>query len=370
MKKLFIFSLALILLLSGCRKTETPQDTTETETVTIETSIETIRPRPLVAVSVPATKETETAEDGTILFHKTTQHIHLTMADSDVAEKVSLDFLNRIDEFSSHGEQIRQTAIAEFNNPDSEIPPYFPYEYGIRYEPKRIDQGILSFFGSEISYAGGIHPDYHCVSANYDLITGETLTLGSILTHENALPSLKALLLAQLNKLKDETQLFDSYKDTINRRFEGDESFDEDWFFTTTGLCFYFSPYEIGPYSSGSIIAEIPYEKLTGIIADEFFPAERELAEGSISITAYADAALSDETLIAELILDPEGESYILQTDKGVLDLTIQCDNYTVFAMQQLAPEDAVLVKVNPETTENLTVIYQSNGAPVSIPFP
>lgn len=369
MKKIFVFMLVLSLLLVGCKRADTPETTAATETVNIDNDIVQMKPRPLVAVAVPVTKDAETTEDGTVLFNMATQHIRLTMADSDVAEKVALDFFNRIDQFNTRGEQIRQTAIADYNNADAEIPTYFPYEYAIRYEPKRIDQGVLSFYGSEISYVGGIHPDYHCVSVNYDLITGEVLTLGSILTHEDALPSLKALLLVQLNKLKDDQPLFDNYKDTINHRFEGEESYDEDWFFTTTGLCFYFSPYEIGPYSSGSIIAEIPYEELTGIIADEFFPAEQESADGDIFITPYEEAILSADGQIAELILDPNGKSYIIQTDNGVRNLSILYDDHKSFAIQQLTADDAVKVQVSDDVADRLTILYESGGKTLSKHF-
>jgi hypothetical protein len=367
MKKLFVFTLVLSLLLVGCKRAETPETTTGTvETVNIENDVIEMKQRPLVAVSVPETRQSKTAEDGTVIFNQFSQYIELTMTDLDVKEKVTLDFMNRIDQFNAHGEQIFESAIAEFNSTDGEVPTYFPYEYSIRYEPMRIDQGVLSFAGSEISYAGGIHPDYHCVSVNYDLITGEVLTLGSILTHEDALPSLKALLLVQLNNLKDDTSLFDNYKDTINGRLEGDESHDEDWYFTTTGLCFYFSPYEIGPYASGSIIAEIPYEELTGIIADEFFPAEQELANGTLFITPYESANLSPVTPTAELTLDPNGEKYIVQTDSGVQDIVVLYNRSKVFAMQQLTKDDAIRIQVDPEMAQEVTILYTSDNTTAS----
>lgn len=365
MKKLFVFSLVLSLILVGCKRAETPETTTATtETVNIQNDVVQMKQRPLVAVSLPSTTETETNVSGTVIFKMSTQHMQLTMSDSDVAEKVVLDFLNRIDAFNANGEQIRQNAISEFQNDEERS---IPYEYGIRFEPQRVDQGILSLFGTEITYLGGAHPSHHCVSVNYDLITGETLTLGSILTHENALPSLKALLLSQLNKLQD--SLFNDYKDTINKRFEGEESFDEDWFFTTTGLCFYFSPYEIAPYASGTIIAVIPYEELTGIIADEFFPAERELASGDVFVTTYDKAVLSDETEIAELILDPNGERYILQTDYGVQDIVVIYNNSRVFAMQQLTKGDALRIQVDPEMAHQLTILYTTGNTPVGKPL-
>jgi len=364
MKKIFVFTLVLSLLLVGCKKAETPETTAATETVNTENNAVEMKRRPLVAVALPTTTEEETNEFGTVIFEMSTQHIKLTMADADVAEKVSLDFFNRINTYNANSEQIRQSAISEFANDEARN---IPYEYAICFEPQRIDQGVLSLFGTEMTYMGGAHPSVSCVSVNYDLITGDVLTLGSILTHENALPSLKALVLVELNEFKD--ALFDDYKDTINKRFEGEESYDEDWFFTNTGLCFYFSPYEIGPYASGTIVAEIPYDELTGIIADEFFPAEQEVADGDIDITAYEDAVLGSDAEIAELVLDPEGDSYIVQTDSGVQDVVIIYNNSRVFAMQQLTKEDAIRIQVDPDTAHQLTILYTTGNTPTGKPL-
>lgn len=372
MKKLLalLLTFALIFTLAGCRETDSSAETSTTEE-TVETGNQPVRQKPLAAVSLPATTVTESTEDGTVIFRQTTQHMQLTTVDSDVAEKVVLDFLNRVDQSSAYAQQLKESAVSNQNDPEAGL----PYEYSLRYEPQRIDQGILSLYGIEMIYNGGSHPNYHCKSANYELITGEPLTLGSILVHENALPSLKALLLAQLNAISKETLLWDNYKDTVNKRFESDESFDEDWFFTATGLCFYFAPYEIASYATGIVLAEIPYEKLTGIMDDAFFPAEQETAEGTVSVTALNNADLSEVTQIAELILDPEAESYLLRTDQGVRDLRILCTDpdsqevSTPFAMQQLTFGDAVRLQVDAETAKQLSISYVSGGKTVTTPL-
>lgn len=372
MKKILIFPLvaALIFSAAGCGKTENKPETTApetTDTIIGEDIDVAVKQRPLAAVSVPATITEETDSEGNVLFRQVSQHIQLTIADPEVAEKVKLEFLNRVDQTARSAEQLRQQAISQ--------PGEQPYEYALRYEPKRIDQGILSLYGVETTFDGKSHPNYHCVSANYELITGEPLTIGSILVHENALPSLRALLLAQLSAISKDTLLWDNYKDTVTKRFEGDMSLDESWFFSENGLCFYFDPYDIASYASGIIIAEIPYEKLTGIMADEFFPAEPEATDGTITVTPKSDADLSQVSQIAELILEPEAESYMLMTDTAVQNLCIiQTDpvtgeNYQVFAMQQLTSEDALRIQVSDEIAAQLSYSYISDDASHTAPL-
>ncbi len=374
MKKLLVLFLALIFIftLVGCNSTPDTSESPSTTEETVQTGNLPVRQRPLVAVSIPSSTITEAAQDGTVLFRYTSQHMQLIAPDSEVAEKVILDFLNRIDSSNASAEDLRQQAVQQYDSTRE----WVPYEYRVIYRPTRIDQGILSLYGTELVFSGESHPNYNCLSANYDLITGEPLTLGAILVHENALPSLKALLLAQLNTIKNEKYLREDYKEIVNRRFGGEESYDEDWFFTQTGLSFYFPPYEIAPYSSGTIIAEIPYEKLTGIMDDAFFPAEQDFADGTITKVSLSDADLNSITQIAEMTLDPEAESYLLQTDHAVQNLQIHYtdpetgESYTPFAMEQLTEADAVRLEISQDTAKNLTVSYITRGETVTAPLP
>lgn len=369
MKKLLALLLSFVILLGGCA--DAPESTTSSTADSVQTGNQPVKQRPLVAVSVPASTVTETAPDGTTVFRYTSQHMQLIMPDSEVADSVVLDFLNRIDRSNASAEDLRQQAMSQ----NAEAQNRTVFEYKVIYNPTRIDQGILSLYGTEMVFSGEAHPNYNCLSVNYDLITGECLTLGSILTHENALPSLEALLLSQLSAMKEDKYLREDYKEIIRRRFEGEESYDEDWFFTPTGLCFYFPPYEIAPYSSGIILAEIPYEKLTGIMDDAFFPAEQEVVKGTVTATPLPEADLTAFTQIAELTLDVGGDDYLLHTDHAVQNLQILYtdpdtqETYTAFMLQQLTDGDAVRLKVSPETAKRLTVSFQSEEKIVTHPI-
>jgi len=253
---------------------------------------------------------------------------------------------------------------------------WVPYLYTLTYSPTRIDQGVLSLYGTNIIYSGSAHPSYNCVSVNYDLITGNILTLGSILHHADALATLEGLVLDALDAISKEKQLRNDYTDTIHTRFAREESYDEDWFFSPSGLCFYFPPYEIAPYSSGIIVVEIPYDQLVGVISDAYFPAEHDATLGNILIQPLQEAEISKFTQIGELILTNNGgEKLLLSTDGFIQNPRITVatpttgETYTAFASQYLTPGDAIMVETTAESLANLTLQYEENGETVSVPL-
>lgn len=319
-----------------------------TETVTDGYS----QPLPLLAVSLPVSTQTETAEDGTILFNYSFQNLSLILPDPDVADKVIVDFLNRIDQTAAEAESIRTAAISDCEDTSN----WNPYLCQITYDPKRIDTGVLSMFGCYISYSGSVHAGAVYRSVSYDLVTGNALYLNDIFT-ETADPSqLYQLVLESLTAQKDSISLFDGFEFTVAERFGKNFRQDNDWFFSNQGLCYFFSPYEIGPYSSGVIIAEIPYSKLVGIIDDAYFPTEKVSVTGNIFLKSFDKVSQDTFSQFAEVILDEDGSKFLLYTDSSVYDICIEAGywsqddeiftpEYTVFSAYGLSSDSAILVQ-------------------------
>lgn len=373
MKKLSVTLLCLALLLSGCSKdadnTGTiPPAAPDVTTVQEQTPIQTMTA--LAAVSVPATTESYTLDDGTELFSYTYQYMSLIFPNGSVADKITLDFLNRVDATRAETEQILLAAQSDYTDSSS----WIPYFYRVLYSPTRMDHGVLSLFGTQNSYHGGMHGNLSSMSVNYDMLTGDVLTFGSIMHPEATKDDFVKLILENLKALKDTYYLYDDYENAVLTRFGGDENLFEDFYFTQTGLCFFFSPYEIAPYASGVISVEIPYSELAGLIYDGYFPEERQIVDGSMLTGTFIDTDMEQFNNMAEVILADGSELYVVYPKETVEDIriTIPGDGmsipaYTVFAALAMSNQDAVVINVPAEIAENVEISYQSAGVTTSI---
>lgn len=374
MKKCLALFLVLSALLSlaGC----TPESATATEpsgTVPVNESVS--RPA-MAAVSMNAITETASADDGTVILKYTHQSMTLTLQDPDVADKIIVDFLGRFDSTQEAAQSLLTDAKAAYT-PNEEY--WIPYLCSMLYDPVRIDPGVLSLYGTVMSHSGGAHPDQAAISANYDLLTGDVLTLASIMTPNATSDDFCQLTLDALAEVADDLYLYDDYEDTVRNRFTLDPSTDEQWFFTNDGICFYFSPYEIAAYVSGIITAEIPYSKLTGIILDEYFPAERAPGIGTITATDLKNTDLTRFDQITELIVDEGGQMVLLYTEGTVYDVRVEevkwneagdefILSHTAFATGCLSAGDAVMVEAQiSDTLPNLRLTYCSGDRTITV---
>ena len=293
----------------------------------------------------------------------------LVLQDNDVANKVILDFLNRVDSTAQIAEELRQTAIAGYKGSQN----WSPYLCQVLYEPTRIDQGVLSLSGTISTYSGGMHPDHTNMSVNYDLLTGDILTLGSIMHMDATREDFRELVLAELAPKAQELYLYSDYEQGIAKRFDTDESQDENFYFTSTGLCFYFSPYEIAPYASGTITVEIPYEKLVGIIHDAFFPGEKHPTNATIQGKLLKEANMEDIGQISEAILSPGGQMYLLTADNLVENVRLQLlgDNtqdQIFFASENLSVSNAIVIEATEEELARIQLTYENaSGTQISL---
>ena len=387
------FSLLMIVLilvsLAACNKNDgydyvSPSATNAQNTVVEKPPVTEILPvdqKPLVTVSLPVTTQAEKADDGTEIFRYTYQNMFLILPESDVGNDVIVDFLNKRDIADTNAAALLESAKKAYQ-PNTT---WTPYVYQIIYEPMRIDTGVLSLFGRNTVFSGSSHPETNYLSVSYDLVTGKVLTLEQILSAQTSADTITELLVTSLDKIAADKQLYDGYETMIADRFSGDYLHDTDWYFSGTGLTFFFSPYEIAPYSSGVIAATIPYEKLTGILDDAYFPAEKETAAGTLLGQLFTENASAKFTQFAEVVLDASGDNILLYTDHYIQDIRIVSGSWsadgntftpecTVFAADGLTQHDAIMLQttLNPSaptlqisyTTGENTVTAYIAGTP------
>lgn len=323
---------------------------------------------PMYSVSLPFATQEETAKDGTVIFQYIyPDNVQLLHSNTSAVSKVKKDFLSRIDKSAADAKVlVNQAKQAYAKNPLN----WTPYLCQLQYNPMRIDKKILSLFGSYTTYSG-IHPETTYPSVSYDLATGKIISFGDILSKSAKTDTLCQLVIDILKIQKEDKFIDDSFEDTVKDRFGSHIADDSDWYFTPTGLCFYFAPYEIAPYTSGVIVAEIPYEKLTGIIKDAYFPAEREAAKGNIVATPFASSDSENFTQLSEIVLSKSGEKLLLHTDHIIYDVRIATeDRKTIFAAASLSPGDGILLqadfassKLYLQHTTDSGVVFHSIGA-------
>lgn len=400
MKKILstLLCIAVLLCLPGCKDTDEAVPTT-TQTIPATTA-ESMLPEetlpqvdlpdiPVAAVTLTPTTEAEILPDGTVLFEYNYPTIHLALPDGEMAETVMLDFLNRIDATGAQAQQVKEAA-EEFYTGKAGWNTYF---YNLTYSPMRIDAGLLSLYGMESSYSGGMHPNHNACAVNYDLTTGKALKLRHILTADASADKLTSLICSVLAQEAD--ILFSDYALCVEDRFAGDFGADEQWYLSDTGLCFFFSPYEVAPYNAGTIIAELPYEALTGILLDDFFPHETVITQGTIRVQALEDlAGLNNYSNYSEITLDAEGTSVLISTNSLVYQVKVELGEWnadgtvftpysTVFAANAMNRDDAIILKASLSeglpniriqfTSEEMTQAYflslHNGNAALTVPF-
>ena len=366
-----LICIILVFSLTACQPSENPSAEPTPAPSAPSTPAEDAVDAPLhtfYAVSVPAEVEQLKHENGTVIFEYAYQHIQMQIADQAVADKVTLDFLNRVDSTRENAEMIALQAKDGYTGSEQ----WSPYKYHIYYSPTRVDQSVISLFGTRSTFTGGMHPEQSCISVNYDAANGDALTLGSILNHIDNKEDLCDLVLEELDRLDYQYSLFDGYEDVVMERFAADESNDEAFYFTNTGLCFYFSPYELAPFSIGVITIEIPYSELPGILNDAYFPDEYQPSSGKLIAESADQADTARFAQLMDVVIHPQGEQVLLYSDKTIRNLKITRGNWTpdglyfipdydVFNATGVSDKQAISIRLTiPEMLPNLMVSYET----------
>lgn len=388
MKRIVPILLCIVLLLAACgtkpptgdTSPSTGTPTTEPNTTTLPTEEpEETQPQdlqlPMSAVFMPLIAEAPVYKDDVLVYSSTYQEISLTIPNADCAEAVIMDLLGRIDEMRVNSEDLKNWALEEYQGQEY----WMPYSTEVIYSPVRIDEKVLSLHGANFSFSGGVHPNYACISANYDLVTGKYLKLEDVLIDKVAADTLCQKIIDKLAEMAEEYYLYDDYIRTVDERFgtlfdPAWESTDY-WYLSGEGLCVYFSPYEIAPYASGTIEVTFTYEELDGLIHPDFVPAALpEGTPGTVEAVLAQDVDLDSFTQSAEAIMDAEGEQVVLYTDGMVSGLTLEYGTWdedgvyfspkaTVFAANTLTPGDAIMLQTMfSDTMPHLRLRYTSDG--------
>lgn len=387
MKKIISLMLtaALLLTTAGCSLIPFPSaETTEpsTQETTLETTVQTTATEytdpsvtyhaPMSAVSLPVITESSTADDGTILFTYEYQNMTLSLQDAAIADAILVDFLNRQDTSDGSATAMQQSAVSDYTGQED----WWPYSFRMLYQPMRFDEMVLSLYGLESIFGGYTHGNFANLSVNYDLLTGKVLGIRDILVADYSAESLIEYIIQGLAEYEKEDMLFPDYKELISDMFFTNHPV-ENWYFAQDGLCFFFSPYEIAPYSSGTLVSKVPYESLSGLLKDSYFPAESVSFSGAPICEKFSTMDAANISRFAELILDVDGEQVLLYADGTLLNVRVETGTWsengteftpeaTVFAATAISKGDAVMIQC--QDFSQLRLTYESQGQVYQMP--
>lgn len=351
--------------------TQPTADQTEATTEPVTEPVITNHDLPISAISITEQTETQENQSGNTVFEYTYQNIRLVLPDGDMSIAINLDILNRID-------ATRSEAVALMNSAMADNPTY-PYALSVLYFPMRIDQTVLSLFGQQNTYSGGGHASNDFTGLTYDLSTGNVLTLGDVLVKGTTSDAICPLVIEALGNLPEEYRIYDDYALTVEERFSGDLAKEYGWYLSKEGLGFVFAPYEVAPYSTGFVHGVIPYEKLTGILEDIWFPAERVTPDGALEVLPFSQENAENFDQFAELYLDRDGQAVLLHATGLIYDVTIEYGNWntdgsvftpeqTVFVTDALVASNAVIVQSDiPDAMPHLRITYTTADGSVTV---
>ncbi len=390
MRKIAILTALLCLLgcFSGCMPDEPVETTDGSQTTTapdvdpgiIQPNITTTAPVPgvtsaendplsqilLSSVAMPVIQESFHAEDGTLLLNYIYQNVFLIHQDAAVASSVFLAMVNDMDYSDGLQTALQQAKDAYAAKPQG----WNAYRYQVLFDTMRIDQNVISILG-EVTSATGETSSMQ-VSSNYSLVDGKQLSFSDIQHDAYHYYNLLLLIDGKLKESSVADQLFEDYLQTIADNLRT-ESF-SNWFFTESGMTFFFLPYEISSNANGTVMVEIPYSDLTGLLADAYFPAENYITGGALYAQVFDMEKSFSFQNFAEIIQDPAGTEILLYTDGTLSDIRLELGSWnaagtafvptaTIFACDGLSSDTAIVVQSKlPEVMPVLRVRYVSEG--------
>jgi len=144
--------------------------------------------------------------------------------------------------------------------PMGEMQSYYESEYAISLVT---DEVVSIAFGVSTYGEGAAHPNHHTLVFNYDLRTGQTLSLADLFKpNSNYLKIISGYAIKELKKkLSPEPD-----EDWIERGAGASEENYKAWNIARDGLVVTFDPYQVASYAEGEHVVVVPYSVLKDLI--------------------------------------------------------------------------------------------------------
>lgn len=137
---------------------------------------------------------------------------------------------------------------------------------------RRADNQVLSVVESCFAYAGGAHGNTYYTSVNFDVQTGEEISLESVITDMDSLPDILATEIQ--DKYKDLTFWSEDLSSLLQEYITPSDPqymYHFTWTLDYEGVTFYFSDYELGSYADGRQEVMLTYSEYPHIFDSKYF---------------------------------------------------------------------------------------------------
>lgn len=249
----------------------------------------------------------------------------------------------------------------------------FPLEFSdtLTGQVSRADDSVLSLLYSDSSYTGGAHGSYWCFAYNFDMQTGNMLSLDSLSGDGAALKDALVQIMLDLAQQDEDHYYSDRVDDAFLPAGGREEAFrtllrDGSWYFSREGMVIFSNLYELGPYAAGITEFVIPYARLENLVDSRWlFPAQRN-GKGKIEAEALDALNGGDLEIVDKLSVDEGGQAICLLADGRVYDVSISSvfyadgfhENAQLWYASTLFDCAVQLEVIVPEGLPNLLITY------------
>ena len=370
MKKLasLLTCTALLAALSGCGTTPPTGTTVPTQLPPLteaETTVpETIAPEapdpagshvPAISIALTPHEEISTVEgdEETKLLIYRWQDIQVT-APNGAGENITSRLERNHGLSRDFADELLRLATAE----QAGRAEFRPYSYEVALTPQRADETVISFSGVIWSFTGGVHPNQNHIAISYDTATGDPLRLSQVFPGENAMDTVRQLVVQKLAEEAD--GLYPGYEDLVADCLSTDKTPYGFYYFTSEGLVFFFSPYVIAPYARGVVEVKLSYEELDGLLDPKWLPASASAA-GTVVLSADKN---TDITLAAsqggqQVMLEMQGDVSDLRIETHMLNISSDTSR-TLYQAPLLEDGTRILLTMPEDPTLSVVVSYGS----------
>ncbi len=219
-----------------------------------------------------------------------------------------------------------------FNSDDSSLP--LELSDTLTARVTRVDDSVLSVVYGESIYTGGAHGSYVFRGMNFDMTTGEALTLDRLSTDYDAFADALVQIMLQMAEEDQDGYFSDRIDDAFLPEGGREEAFrallrEGAWCFNRDGMVICSSLYELGPYAAGIVEFHIPYTALEGKLDARFLPAQDRSGKGKLSVCPLSEIEGGDTEIVDKLIVNENGEELCIVVEGRVYDVTISSVYYS-----------------------------------------